>query len=72
MTPLEKQAEFHKELKRLLRKYKAEILIEDFGVGYSRDQKIVVDFDYDESLFEEHKTGVIPQLILGSYEDGRE
>lgn len=70
MTPLERQKEFHKELKDLLRKYKAEIMIEDFGRNYVSDNKLVVDFDYDESFFEEHNTGIIPQLILGTYEDG--
>jgi hypothetical protein len=73
MTPLERQKEFHKELKDLLRKYKAEIMIEDFGLSYGyhgSDNKIVVDFEYDESFFEEHNTGIIPQLILGTYENG--
>ena len=70
MTPLDKQKEFHKELKELLKKYKAEIMIEDFGRDYVTDNKIVVDFEFDESFFEEHDTSIIPQLILGTYEDG--
>jgi hypothetical protein len=70
MSPQEKQQEFHEELKALLLKYKAEISIENFGHGYIEENKIVVDFKYDESLFEKYNTGIIPQLILGSYEDG--
>lgn len=70
MTPLEKQQQFHLELKELLKKYKAEICLEFFEQKYISEPKIVVDFKYDESLFEEHNTGIIPQLILGSFEDG--
>jgi len=70
MTPLDKQKAFHKELKELLNKYKAEIMLEDFGTGYMRYDKIVVDFEYDESFYAEHETGIIPQLVLGTYEDG--
>ena len=70
MSPEEKQQEFHKELKALLLKYQAEISIEDFGYNYSRDEKIVVDFKYEESFFEKYNTGIIPQLVLGYYEDG--
>jgi len=71
MTPLEKQQSFYRELKELLVKYNAEITLEDFGWDYSRDEKIVVDFELDESFYEEHNTGIIPQLILGSYENGK-
>ena len=70
MTPIEKQQNFHKELKELLFKYKAELSIEDFGHGYLPDEKIVVIFQFDESLFVENETGIIPQLILGRYENG--
>ena len=70
MTPQEKQQLFHKEFKELLIKYGAELLIEDFGVGYCHDSKIVVDFKWDESMFENNETGITPQLILGRYEDG--
>ena len=70
MTPLGKQQKFHKELKKLLSKYDAEICIEYFGSGYISNPKIVVDFDYDQSFFEDHGTGAIPQLILGVYERG--
>jgi len=69
MGPLEKQQAFHKELKELLLKYKAEIAIEDVSPrAYNTDEQIVVDFDYDESLYEKYNTGIIPQLILGRYE----
>ena len=71
MTPLEKQQNFHKELKALLVKYNAELYIERETRGYFEEQKIVVDFEYDESFFEEHGTGIIPQLDLGEREDGK-
>ena len=71
MTPLEKQQNFHKELKALLAKYNAELYIERETRGYFEEQKIVVDFEYDESFFEEHGTGIIPQLDLGEREDGK-
>lgn len=38
---------------------------------YLSEPKIVVDFKYDESLFQNNGTGIIPQLVLGSFEDGK-
>ena len=69
-TPEERQQKFYTELKALLKKYKAEITIESFGHGYNYENEIVVDFKFDESFFEEHGTGIIPQLVLGTWEDG--
>ena len=69
MKPIEKQQLFLKELKELLKKHSAEISIEDFGRDYLHDEKIVVDFKFDESLFDEHLTGIIPQLVIGSFID---
>ena len=40
------------------------------SIGFSVDWKIVVDFKYDESFYEDHGTGEVPQLILGTYECG--
>jgi len=72
MSPLEKQQSFHKELKELLLKYKAEITIEDVSPRvYNTDEQIVINFDYDESLYEKYNTGIIPELILGRCEDYR-
>ncbi len=65
-----KQQSFYNELKALLVKYDAELAIEDFGRDWSSDEKIVVDFKYDESFFEKENTGIIPQLVLGRYENG--
>lgn len=64
-TPKEKQESFIKELKELLNKYNAELNVEDFGVNWVNDDKIVVDFNYDEELFFKSNTGVIPQIVLG-------
>jgi len=62
--------ESYNELKALLVKYGAELTIEDFGKNWVSDEKIVVDFKFDESLFEKENTGIIPQLVLGRWEDG--
>lgn len=67
MTLEEKQKNFHVELCELLKKYKAEITLEDFGRNYMRDEKMVVTFGYDETLVEENGSGIIPDLVLGTY-----
>jgi len=67
MTLIERQKQFHVELCELLKKYKAEITLEDFGRAYMRDEKIVVTFGYDESLHEENGSGIIPDLVLGTF-----
>jgi hypothetical protein len=74
MTPEEKQQAFHTELKALLAKFNAELTIENFGRswGWGNDDKIVVDFDWDEEMSDKHGTGIIPQLVLGTFEDGRD
>ena len=67
MTQEEKQKQFKVELCTLLSKYKAEITLEDFGSNYMRDEKMVVTFGYDETLVEENGSGIIPDLVLGTY-----
>lgn len=67
MTPEETQKQFKAELSALLFKYKAEICIEDFGTNFVSDEKIVVTFAFDEKLFEENGTGIIPDLVLGRF-----
>jgi hypothetical protein len=69
-STVEKQQSFYSELKALLIKYDAELTIEDFGRNWQTDEKIVVDFKYDESFFEKENTGIIPQLVLGRWENG--
>jgi len=71
MTPEEKQQLFHKELKELLIKFDAYLIVEDFGKGYSHDYKMVAEFNYDESMAKTNDTGVVPNLLIGSYEDGK-
>jgi hypothetical protein len=72
MTPQDKQDAFYKELKELLVKYNAELTLEDVSRNqYFSDTEIVVEFNYDESLYEENGTGCIPYLKLGKYEDGK-
>ena len=70
MKPIEIQQNFHNELKQLLLKYKAEICLEQFETRYLPEEKIVINFEYDESLYEKNETGIIPQLIIGSFENG--
>jgi len=73
MTPEQKQLQFHIELKALLVKFDAELTIENFGTNWGNwgdDDKIVVDFKWDEAMCEAHDTGVIPQLVLGTWVDG--
>lgn len=69
MTPREIRENFKEELKELLSKYKCEMNIVNFGPGYSEDYKIVVDFEFREELFNSECSGLIPQLVLGSYFD---
>ena len=64
---MKKQEQFHKELKELLKKFNAEIVIEDFSYNaWCEDNKIVVDFYWDS----ENEDEPTPQLVLGIYEDG--
>jgi hypothetical protein len=67
----DKKDNFLNELKALLVKYDAELEIEDFGYDYTTINKIVVNFKWDEDLANKTNTGVIPQIIIGTYENGR-
>jgi len=64
---LEMQKKFKVELSELLKKYNAEITLEDFGREYMRDEKIVVTFGFDQKLYDKYETGIIPDLVLGTY-----
>ena len=67
----DKKDKFVNELKALLVKYDAELEIEDFGYEYTIINKIVVNFKWDEDLANKTNTGIIPQIIIGTYENGR-
>lgn len=67
----DKKNKFHAELKALLLKYDAEIEIQDFGRDWSSDEKMVVIFNWDEDLSNRTGDGGVPQLIIGSWENGR-
>lgn len=67
----DKQQRFIKELKLLLLKYDAELIIEDFGRDWSTDDKMVVQFAWDEELSKLVNDGRIPDLVLGNYESGK-
>jgi len=64
---MQKDKQFHKELKALLKKFDAEIMIEDVSVGgWYEDNKIVVNFNWD--VDKEDKA--TPELVLGTWENG--
>lgn len=67
----DKRQQFMKEFRELLIKFKAEITIEDFGRGYNTNEKIVIDFDWDEDLSKRVENGIVEQLVIGRYENGR-
>ena len=67
----DKRQQFMKEFRDLLIKFKAEIMIEDFGSGYNTNEKIVVDFQWDEDLSKRVESGIVEQLVIGRYENGR-
>ena len=67
MKAKEKQELFYSELNELLHKYGAEIRLEEIGRGYSLDYKILVEFNFDETL---EDTGIVPDLDLGRFADG--
>ena len=73
-TAQEKKEAFHKELKQLLAKYDAELAIQDFAPpwAYGSDEKIVVEFGWDQKLCDLTESGSIDDLCLGRYESGRE
>lgn len=66
----DKKNKFHADLKALLAKYDAEIEIQDFGRAYMSDEKIVVTFNWDEDLSNRIGDGGVPQLVIGSWENG--
>ena len=66
----DKKNKFHSELKALLAKYDAEIEIQDFGRDWVSDEKMVVTFNWDEDLSNRTGDGGVPQLIIGSWENG--
>jgi hypothetical protein len=67
----DKVEQFQKELKALLAKYDAELTIEDFGRDWSSDEKIVVNFSWDEDLANRTNDGIVPDWVVGRWENGR-
>ena len=68
LSTTDKREKFLIELKELLVKYNAELSVND---NNHYEDRLVVEFNYDESFFEEEGTGIIPDLDLGRWEDGR-
>ena len=67
----DKVEQFQKELKALLAKYDAELTIEDFGRDWSSDEKMVVNFSWDEDLANRTNDGIVPDWVVGRWENGR-
>ena len=67
----DKVEQFKKELKALLAKYNAELTIEDFGRDWSSDEKIVVIFSWDEDLASRTNDGIVPDWVVGRWENCR-
>ena len=67
----EKVEQFKKELKALLVKFDAELIVEDFGRDWSSDEKIVVNFNWDEDLANRTENGIVPDWVVGRWENGR-
>jgi len=67
----DKRQQFIKEFRELLTKFKAEICIEDFGSGYNTNEKIVVNFAWDEDLTNRTNDGIVPDWVVGRWENGR-
>lgn len=61
----EKLEQFKKELKALLVKFDAELIVEDFGRDWSHDEKIVVNFNWDEDLANRTENGIVPDWVVG-------
>ena len=68
LSTTDKREKFLSELKELLVKYKAELNVNDYN---HFEDRLVVEFNYDESFFEKEGTGIIPDIDLGRWEDGR-
>jgi predicted lipoprotein with Yx(FWY)xxD motif len=67
----DKAEQFQKEFKALLAKYDAEIEIQDFGRNWSTDEKIVVTFAWDKELSDKVNDGIVPDWVVGRWENGR-
>jgi hypothetical protein len=68
LSTTDKREKFLIELKELLVKYKAELSVNDYN---HFEDRLVVEFIYDGSFFEKEGTGIIPDIDLGRWEDGR-
>ena len=63
----DKVEQFQKELKALLDKYDAELTLEDFGRNWTTDEKIVVNFSWDEDLSNRTNNGIVPDWVVGRW-----
>ena len=71
LSGMDKVEQFKKELRKLLVTYDAELAIEDFGKEWSPDEMMVVNFRYDEDLANRTNDGIIPDWVIGRWENGR-
>jgi len=68
LSTKDKREKFLIQLKELLVKYKAELSVTNYN---HFEDRLIVEFNYDESFFEKEGTGIIPEIDLGRWEDGR-
>lgn len=61
---------FQEELKELLARYNANMVVETVYYGRSFEDELMVYFEYDNQLFETTDNGVVPELNLGRYVNG--
>ena len=66
----EKKEAFIKEFRQLFARYKAELTIEDFGGDFMLDEKMIVDFEWDEDICNKTDSGIIEQWVIGRWENG--
>lgn len=68
---LKKHTAFEKDLKELLKKHKAELMVEEFGAhGHMPGTwEMVVEFEFDEKQHDETGCGITDSLKLGQWQD---
>lgn len=67
----DKVEQFQKELKSLLVRYDAKLTIENLGRNWATDEEIVVTFAWDEDLSNRTNDGIVPDWVIGRWENGR-
>ena len=69
----QKHQAFLKDLKEVLKKHKAELVVEEFDArSYTPGHwEMVVEFEFDEKQFDIEGSGITEVLRLGSFQDAK-